>query len=306
MTNAPEPSRRRKKPPADQPWACPVDPGLADTVGDRPVDSLAECTPQRPWGLSVQHYPALGICAVIVEGELDLETAPLLEQRVREQLLASPAHLVLDLEPLHFLDSSGLNCLLRARQLAQTSGVQLHLAGMVTPTVVRALKITGLLGVFHTYPSLIHAVVELTNHPDAGSQHVVPPPVLTAFWRCLVGSVWVLELCKFDGDPGLGPVVDWINSGVPATHPAPDTAHELLAAHGLWLFPDPDTASPTGGRHRIGYACADTELIMTAHLVLDEAAQTGLHPMLLAIWVVAGYSTKTAAGWIRAGCLLPH
>lgn len=306
MTDAPEPIRRWAKPPADYPLACPHDPGLGSAVGNRPAASPAGSSPQRPWELSVQHYPAVGICAVVVHGELDLKTAPLLEQCLRQQLLAAPTHLILDLESLHFLGSSGLNCLLRTRQLAHTSKAQLHLAGLKRPAVMRALQISGLLAMFHTYPSLIHAVIDLADHPNARSHPEVLPPILIAFWQPLVDSVWVVELCQFDGDAGCGAVVNCINSGIPVTQPAPDTAPELLAAHELWLFPDPTTQFPTTSRHRIGYACPDANLIRLAHTIRDEATQAGLHPITLAAWNAAGYPTQTAIGWIRAGCPLPH
>jgi anti-sigma B factor antagonist len=263
-------------------------------------------TPQPPWKLSVQRYPAVGICAVVVEGDLDLLTGPLLEQCVRQQLRAGPAHLIVDLESVRFVGSSGLNRLLRARQITQTKGTQLHLAGLIARTAPASMTITGLLGVFSSYPTLAHAVMELADRPDATLQQVVLPLVFTAFWRCLMGSVWILELCEFDAGNGHTAVTDWINSGVPATQPAPDKAQELLAGHGLWLFPDTVKQSATGGRHRIGYACADAELITMAHLIRDDAAEAGLHPIMLAAWVVAGYSTTTAAGWIRAGCSFPH
>jgi anti-sigma B factor antagonist len=304
VTHAAEPSGWRANPLAAEPVSAAAEATAA--VGGRPASSLALDTPQRPWGLSAQHYPALGICIVVVEGELDLLTAPLLEQRVREQLLAVPTHLILDLESVHFLDSSGLRCLLQVRKLAQTTGTRLHLTGLITRAVVRAVETTGLRGVFSTYPTLIHAVVELANRPDARADTVVPAPVRTAFWRHLMGSVWILELCEFDAGTGIGAVVDWINSGVPATQPAPDMAQELLAVHGLWLFRDPFTGSPIGSRRRIGYACTDAELIMLADRMRDVADQAGLHPVMLAAWVAAGYSTNTAAGWIRAGCLFPR
>jgi anti-sigma B factor antagonist len=305
VINVPDPTHWGGKPLSDEPGVNAVEPGFTAAVGARPGVSPARDAPQRPWGLSVQHYPAAGMCVVVVEGELELRTAPLLEHRVREQFLAAPVHLILDLEPLHFLGSDGLNCLLRVRELAQTSGVQLHLAGLVTPAVARVLEITGLLTVFHTYPTLIHAVMELADHPaTTRSEYGVLPPVLTAFWRCLAGSTWILELREFGVGLG-GAVVDWINSGVPATQPAPDTAEKLLTVNGLWLYRDPTVRSATGGRHGIGYVCADIELIMLADLMRDEAAQARLHPIMLAAWVAAGYSTTTAAGWIRAGCLFP-
>lgn len=277
--------------------------------GNPPVgDSLARYDSERLLGLSVLYFPAVGVCVVVVEGELDLLTAPLLERRVREQLLAAPAHLLLDLEPVRFLGSSGLSCLLRIRELAQVSGSRLHLAGLITRVVARSVENTGLLGVFNTYPTLIHAVIELSDHLEATtSDDVAPPAVLTAFWCCSVGSVWTLELREFVAGTGLGAIVDWVSSGVPVTQPKPDTsAQELLAERGLWLFRDPCAGSPTGSRHRIGYVCAEAELIKLAHLVRNDAAQAGLHPVMLAAWIAAGYSTTVAAGWIRAGCLFPR
>jgi anti-anti-sigma factor len=70
---------------------------------------VARYDPARLLGLTVQHYPAVGICVVVVEGELDLLTVPLLEQRLREQLAARPTHLILDLEFVLFLGCSGLS-----------------------------------------------------------------------------------------------------------------------------------------------------------------------------------------------------
>jgi anti-sigma B factor antagonist len=101
----------------------------------------------------VVRYPAPGVCVVVVDGELDMLTAPLLEACVREQLAEVLIHLILDLESVRFLGSSGLSCLLGARELTrQSSGVQLHLAGLVTQAVARPLATIGLLEYFDTYP----------------------------------------------------------------------------------------------------------------------------------------------------------
>jgi anti-sigma B factor antagonist len=114
-------------------------------------------------GLRVQH-PAVGVCVVAVAGELDLLTAPLLDACVREQLAAAPTNLILDLQAVRFLGASGLSCLLRAREgVQQTTGVRLHLAGLVTRAVARSLEVTGLREQFDTYPCLIDA---LTDAPE--------------------------------------------------------------------------------------------------------------------------------------------
>lgn len=248
---------------------------------------------------------------MIADGELDTLTAPLLEQRVSEQVAAGPAHLILDLEPVRFLGAGGLSCLLRTRDVVQQNpGTQLHLAGLITSRVAHALHNSGLLGLFNTYPTLIHAVVAALADQTTitSSDPVGPAPVLAAVWCCSVGTTWTLELHELKQDMQLGPVVDWISSGVPVTQPKPDTlTSDLLATRRLRLFPDPSPDPHTTSRHRIGFVCADAELIILADLVRDQAAETGLHPVLLAeSWIAAGFSTQTAAGWIQAGCLFPH
>jgi anti-sigma B factor antagonist len=293
-------------PSAAAPSTCPL--ARAAAADHAPVGSVAPSVPARLLGLSVQHYPAVEITVVVVDGELDLLTAPLLEQRLRGQLVARPAHLILDLESVRFLGASGLSCLLRARELVQASGTQLHLAGLITRVVGRAVQVTGLLDLFSTYPTLLHAVIELADRPEINTlDRRIPAPVLTALWCCSVGITWTLELRVFDHDTRLGALVDWISSGVPVTQPVPDTlAPELLAARGLWLFRDVFPAPPTGSRHRIGYASADAALITLAHLVSDDATRTGVHPVILAAWQTAGFSTAAATGWIRVGCQFPQ
>lgn len=123
-------------------------------------------TPAQRLGLTVQHL-AVGVCVVVVDGELDMLTAPQLEACVREQLAAVPTDLILDLEAVRFVGSNGLSCLLRVRELAQqTTGARLHLAGLVTPTVARLLEATGLLEQFDTYSCLADALTALTDSPE--------------------------------------------------------------------------------------------------------------------------------------------
>jgi anti-sigma B factor antagonist len=309
MINAADFSGWQVDPFADDPPAYPF--GMATPVGGSPADRWVSDLPAWLLQLTVQHYPAVGICVVVVNGELDTLTAPLLEEHVRSQLLAAPAHLVLDLEPVRFLGAGGLSCLLRVRELTRrTAGSQLHLAGLITRPVSRALHINGLRELFDTHPTLIHAVVTALADcsESTTSDNPAPAPILTAFWCCSVGVTWTLELRELGRDTELGPIADWISSGVPVTRPRPDAlTDELLAAYGLRFFPDPSTDSYIGTRCRTGYVCADAEVIRLAHLVRDPAAEAKLHPVVLAAsWIVAGFSADTAAGWIRAGCLLPR
>ncbi|MGH3982171.1 MAG: STAS domain-containing protein [Pseudonocardiaceae bacterium] len=143
---------------ADTPPRRSPDSPSAATAGHGSADGPALCITDQPLGLTVAH-PAVGVCVVAVHGELDLLTAPLLDTCIREALAAAPRHLVLDLQPVRFLGSRGLACLLAARELAQqTSGTQLHLAGLVTRVVALPLEVTGLSELFDTYPTLTHAL----------------------------------------------------------------------------------------------------------------------------------------------------
>lgn len=128
-----------------------------DTAQNFPLDAgseLLELTVERP---------AIGVCVVTVDGELDMLTASALEACLREQLSTNPSHLVVDLQGVSFLDSKGLNCLLQAHEATQTTNTQLHLAGLVTRTVARPLQVTQLLELFTTYPTITQALAALVD-----------------------------------------------------------------------------------------------------------------------------------------------
>ena len=72
---------------------------------------------------------ALGDAVVVaVEGELDLFTAPFLRDEVRDAIKQDGARLVLDLQQLSFMDSSGLSVLIEAWRLATSEGGGVSLA----------------------------------------------------------------------------------------------------------------------------------------------------------------------------------
>ncbi|MFF0430841.1 STAS domain-containing protein [Streptomyces sp. NPDC004327] len=77
-----------------------------------------------------------------VVGELDMETADRLQELLTEQFGQGRRRLVLDLSALDFMDSSGLNVLIKAVNKARESDGDLYLAAP-TPAVRRILEITG-------------------------------------------------------------------------------------------------------------------------------------------------------------------
>ena len=132
--------------------------------------------------------------------------------------------------------------------------------------------------------------------------------VLVAVWCRSVGASWTLELHELGPGVAPGKIMGWISSGVPISQPEPEVlAHELLAERGLQLFQDRSAGPGTLSRRGIGYVCGDTELIKLADLVRDDAAEAGMHPVVLAArWAEAGFSADAAVGWIRGGVRSPQ
>ena len=80
---------------------------------------------------------------VELSGELDLATAPKLEDELRHVEERGPGLIVLDLRPLSFMDSSGLRSLLAADARAREAGRRLVLV-RGDERVQRVLRITRL------------------------------------------------------------------------------------------------------------------------------------------------------------------
>jgi anti-anti-sigma factor len=116
-------------------------------------------------GLSVTQ-PAPGLRLVEVAGELDSLTAATLRDRLDEQLVARPAHLVIDLAAVTFMGSAALAVLLQcSAQLPP--GSTLHLSGTVRRAVHRPLMVTGLLPLFNTYLTLVDALTHIASTPGS-------------------------------------------------------------------------------------------------------------------------------------------
>ncbi|MFD9218338.1 STAS domain-containing protein, partial [Streptomyces sp. NPDC059544] len=66
------------------------------------------------------HDPRTAV--VTIRGELDVDTATLLHHHLANQALHGRRHLVLDLSAVGFMDSSGLNVLIRATRETRATG----------------------------------------------------------------------------------------------------------------------------------------------------------------------------------------
>jgi anti-anti-sigma factor len=89
------------------------------------------------------HAPIPEVVIVRVSGTVNTHTAPLLAQRVGQQLTRAP-HVVVDLSQVTVLDPSALAVLVTLYHKALSSGTQIHIAGADHDTVRSARCITGL------------------------------------------------------------------------------------------------------------------------------------------------------------------
>jgi anti-sigma B factor antagonist len=75
-------------------------------------------------------------------GELDLASAPLLQSEIERTEIAAAAIVVLDLQELKFIDSTGLRVLLSAHERSRERGQEFAVT-RGSPQVQRLLSITG-------------------------------------------------------------------------------------------------------------------------------------------------------------------
>jgi anti-sigma B factor antagonist len=100
-----------------------------------------------------------GWTVVSVYGELDVASAPELRERLIELVTGGAHLLILDLEGLDFLDSTGLGAIISALKRARTNGGDLRL--VCTQSRIRRLfEITALDKAFPLFPSLDAATQE--------------------------------------------------------------------------------------------------------------------------------------------------
>jgi anti-sigma B factor antagonist len=78
-----------------------------------------------------------------VSGELDLYTAPLLTEAVHNQARAGQ-RVVVDLEKVSFMDSTGVSALIGVIQDAGRNGWELAVARRLSPEVSRVMHLSGL------------------------------------------------------------------------------------------------------------------------------------------------------------------
>jgi anti-sigma B factor antagonist len=92
--------------------------------------------------ISIEHQS--DVVVVRLTGEVDVATAPELDQRLQEIATGGHTHVLIDLSEVEFMDSTGLHSIIRAQCFADANGRQLTLRHG-SPQVRRLFEITGLL-----------------------------------------------------------------------------------------------------------------------------------------------------------------
>jgi anti-sigma B factor antagonist len=112
-------------------------------MSERPSNQVVP----RPGELSITAGRGNGALTFAVRGEIDLASVPRLVAELRRAEAAEAKLVVIDLADVEFIDSSGLQALLKARERLSRHGLRLSLS-RPSAQVRQLLELTGTLGLF--------------------------------------------------------------------------------------------------------------------------------------------------------------
>jgi len=107
-------------------------------------------------GLDVTEYDS-GISVLAVRGEVDVYTAPRLREKLVELVSKGQHNIVVDLEAVDFLDSTGLGVLVGGLKRLRSHDGDLSLV-CTQQRILKVFEITGLTKVFTIHESVDAAV----------------------------------------------------------------------------------------------------------------------------------------------------
>jgi len=94
-----------------------------------------------------------GVCTIALSGEVDVYTSPQLKQELVNAIEGGCVNLVIDLEKVVFIDSSGLGVLVSGlRRVKERSGTMRLVC--TRENILKIFRITGLDKVFPLFPTL--------------------------------------------------------------------------------------------------------------------------------------------------------
>ena len=107
--------------------------------------------------LKLGHYARDGIEVIDVQGEIDIYTAPRLRELLIDLVSTDNYHLVVNLEKVGFLDSTGLGVLVGGLKRVQAHDGSLDLV-CTQQRILKIFKITGLTKVFGIHETVDQAI----------------------------------------------------------------------------------------------------------------------------------------------------
>ncbi|CCH76679.1 Anti-sigma-B factor antagonist [Nostocoides japonicum T1-X7] len=112
--------------------------------------------------LAISTTERKGGTVVTVGGEIDVYTAPLLRDALDQQITAGRVRLVVDLDAVDFLDSTGLGVLVGRLKLVRNQSGTLAIV-CTKERILKVFRITGLDKVFTILDSVDEAVTVATE-----------------------------------------------------------------------------------------------------------------------------------------------
>ena len=107
--------------------------------------------------LKLGHYARDGIEVIDVQGEIDMYTAPRLRELLIDLVSKGSYHLVVNLDKVGFLDSTGLGVLVGGLKRVRAHDGSLELVCTQQP-ILKIFRITGLTEVFDVYETVDQAI----------------------------------------------------------------------------------------------------------------------------------------------------
>lgn len=93
--------------------------------------------------LTLTRHSDSGSATVLVAGELDAMTAPVLAEALDDELARGERDLVIDMTKVSFMSSAGLHVLIAATETAAGNGVRLRLNTAGSRSVERVIEAAG-------------------------------------------------------------------------------------------------------------------------------------------------------------------
>lgn len=98
-----------------------------------------------------------GYAVLLVSGEVDVATVPRMREQLHSLVAQGDNRIVVDLDAVDFLDSTGLGVLVGALKRVRASGGDLQLI-CTQPRIRKVFEVTGLTKVFAIHDTLDEAV----------------------------------------------------------------------------------------------------------------------------------------------------